>query len=353
MADPVRDPETGGRPLADILREAGIENPSRTGRRRRWDDLDDTGIRQRRPDGDREEPGARTGYGRRAGDVALDRPDVDPSSGMARVRDSRFRRPQPGDARSAGGPSAPSAPSAPAERGRTGPRDDRARPDRPREERLRLDRPRQERPRQEVSRDTGRDLLRDPVRDTGRRAPVPAESPRTDRGDGGPSTAAIPGLRPSRTPAVPAPVGAPATGTATATTGTAAAVTGQTPVRERRHRAAAPPVDATGPLPAVDATGEIPAAPRESALAWLRFAGELVIAAAVGVGVYFAFTVLWELVPHLAVVASPLVVTGLVLGVGAWRQRSGRGPVGTRLLGALVFAGTILTILPAAGLISS
>ena len=57
-------------------------------------------------------------------------------------------------------------------------------------------------------------------------------------------------------------------------------------------------------------------------------------------GVYFAFTVLWEMLPHLAVVASPLVVTGLVAGVGAWRQRSGRGPLRIRLLALLVFAGT-------------
>ena len=38
-----RDPETGGRPLADILREAGVESPTR-GRRRRGDELEDTGV---------------------------------------------------------------------------------------------------------------------------------------------------------------------------------------------------------------------------------------------------------------------------------------------------------------------
>src|SRR3712207_6876728 len=39
-----RDPETGGRPLADILREAGVESPTR-GRRRRGEELEDTGVR--------------------------------------------------------------------------------------------------------------------------------------------------------------------------------------------------------------------------------------------------------------------------------------------------------------------
>ncbi|TFV62647.1 hypothetical protein E4P41_06940, partial [Geodermatophilus sp. DF01-2] len=48
-----RDPDTGGRPLADILREAGVESPTR-GRRRRGDDLDDTGVRQRGSEGGRD-----------------------------------------------------------------------------------------------------------------------------------------------------------------------------------------------------------------------------------------------------------------------------------------------------------
>ena len=95
------------------------------------------------------------------------------------------------------------------------------------------------------------------------------------------------------------------------------------------------------------------ATPKESALAWLRFAGELVIALAAGVGVYFAATVLWEIVPHVAVLLAPLAVTGLVTGVGVWRQRQGREPVGAKLLALLVFAGTLLTIAPAAGLLAA
>jgi hypothetical protein len=156
-----------------------------------------------------------------------------------------------------------------------------------------------------------------------------------------PSTAAIHGLRTSKKPGVPQTGSAPEAAPAAA------------PARGTR-RAAPPRQDpATGPIPVVRPDDDVVDATPAGPAAWLRFAGELVVAAAVGVGVYFAFTVLWEMLPHLAVVASPLVVTGLVAGVSAWRQRSGRGPVGIRMLALLVFAGTVLTILPAAGLLAA
>jgi membrane protein YdbS with pleckstrin-like domain len=98
---------------------------------------------------------------------------------------------------------------------------------------------------------------------------------------------------------------------------------------------------------------ELDVSPKESALAWLRFAGELLIALAAGVGIYFLATLLWENVPYLAVLLVPVAVTGLVAGVGAWRQRQGREPVGPRLLAILVVAGTLLTIAPAAGLLAA
>lgn len=90
----------------------------------------------------------------------------------------------------------------------------------------------------------------------------------------------------------------------------------------------------------------------QSALAWARFAGELLVAVAVGVGTYFAFTVLWELVPYVALVAAPLVLTGLVAGVAAWRHRREQAQLSVRLLAVLVFAGTLLVIAPAAQLLS-
>ena len=127
----------------------------------------------------------------------------------------------------------------------------------------------------------------------------------------------------------------------------------------RARRAAEHPV--TGPIPVVTAQAAAEAAAaeaaepltgRQSALAWARFAGELVVALAVGIGVYFLFTVLWELMPYVALVAAPLTVTALVAGVAAWRQRSGQGQLGVRLLAVLLLAGTVLVIAPAAGLLA-
>jgi hypothetical protein len=125
----------------------------------------------------------------------------------------------------------------------------------------------------------------------------------------------------------------------------------------RGRQAEAHPV--TGPIPVQNGArrseAEEPQEPltgRESAVAWARFAGELVVALAVGVGLYFAFTVLWELMPYVALVAAPVTVTALVAGVAAWRQRQGQGALGVRLLAVLLLAGTVLVIAPAAGLLA-
>jgi hypothetical protein len=252
MGEPDWNPDTAGRPLAEILREAGIEAP-RSGRRRRWDDPDDTGIRQRGTG--TPSPEAEPGFGRRRSDL-------------------RFTEPPP-------------------------------------------------------------------VRE-GARPPRPPE----------PSTAAIPGLRPDRTPAVPTEEH-PATGPVGRRRATAV---DRTPRRTPRDE---PPVDdghpSTGPIPVIrdEDLDDEPASPRESALAWLRFAGELVIALAAGIGIYFAATILWENLPFVAVLLTPLAVTALVAGVGFWRHRHGRDPVDHRLLAVLVLAGTLLTVAPAASLLST
>ena len=124
----------------------------------------------------------------------------------------------------------------------------------------------------------------------------------------------------------------------------------------RARQAAEHPV--TGPIPVVTAAAlaEAEAEPltgRQSALAWARFAGEMVVALAIGVGIYFLFSVLWELVPYVALVVAPLLVTGLVAGVTAWRRRQGQGQLGIGTLAALLLAWAVLALAPAAGLLAA
>jgi hypothetical protein len=288
MADRDWNPDTGGRSLAEILREAGIESAQRN-RRRRWDDPEETAIRQRRADAAAETSG-RSGYGRRRSDLTSDGTTPPPSAAGRSTPPSR------------------------------------------------------------------------PARDPGElRRPVAPE----------PSTSAIPGLRPDRKPGVPAsgPAAAPATA-ATAAVAAVAPARERTPERAPQRSAPEPAANRsrgrtsveedshphTGPIPVVhpeDIDADLEGTPRESALAWLRFAGELVIALAAGVGIYFAATVLWEFVPYAAVLLVPVAVTGLVFGVGLWRRRLGHEPIGPRLLATLVFAGALLTVAPAAGLLAS
>lgn len=309
------NPDTGGRSLAEILREAGIESATRASRRKRWDDPDEAGLRQRRAEA-AADTSAATGYGRRRSDLETAEPE-------------RERTPR-------------------------APRDSPALPDA---------RERREAP---------------PMRET--RPPRDPREPRSVAAN--PSTAAIPGLRPDRKPGVP---GTPAPENresdrrhadrrqtdrrepgrrATDRRGT------DHPLDERRPAEPIPQRSgpgrssrrdeqhpSTGPIPVVRGDdledADLDGSPQESALAWLRFAGELVIALAVGIGVYFAATVLWENIPYLAVLLAPVAVSGLVAGVGAWRARMGREPVTARLLAVLVLAGTLLTIVPAASVIAN
>jgi hypothetical protein len=297
MVEPDWNPDTGGRSLAEILREAGIESASRSGRRRRWDDPDEAGLRQRRAEA---AAAGRTEYGRRKSDQAADEARPAPER-----RETRERRAIP-------------------ERHEIAERHEAV-------ER------RQVPDRREV------------------RRPVP-----------GPATAAIPGLRPDRKPGVPHP-SAPLPGTPfrderaeerAEERRAEERVPEQAAQRTPRRATVVESHPVTGPIPVVRAGNDLDAdlddesTPQESALAWLRFAGELIIALAAGVGVFFAATLLWENLPHVAVLLAPLAVTGLVTGVGVWRQRQGREPVGPRLLAILVFAGTLLTIAPAAGLLA-
>ena len=260
MSDPRRDPETGGRSLADILREAGVESP-KAGRRRRGDTGEDPAVRQRgsRGDGDTGRVADAPAFGRRAGDTGKTPPVAPADPVKARVR-------TPADPL-AGRGRPPADPPNPRGRGSEGGR----------------------------------------------------------RSEGGPTTAAIPGLRPSRKPGVPGASGADDAG------------------------------PSTGPIPVVrdDDPPLLEDEQPGGALAWLRFAGELVVALAAGVGIYLLFTVLWEQLPRITVVIAPLAVTALVGAVGAWRHRFGGEALGLRLIVVLVFAGTLLTVAPAAALLGS
>jgi len=151
----------------------------------------------------------------------------------------------------------------------------------------------------------------------------------------------------------------PLFGTGPATSATRSGATGSTALPdsvERARRAAQHPV--TGPIPVVTAAHLAaaqaePLTGRQGVLAWVRFAGELVVALAVGIGLYFAFTVLWGVLPYVAMVVAPLTITGLVAGVHVWRQRHGEGAPGVPLLAVLLLAGTVLTVAPAAGLLAA
>ncbi|WP_448615443.1 hypothetical protein [Modestobacter sp. URMC 112] len=157
-------------------------------------------------------------------------------------------------------------------------------------------------------------------------APAPRSSHRA-AATAGPTTSGIRGLRPSRKPGVPSTDDPVATGSFAAVAAGALAAETADPD--------APPPTAV-----------------QSALAWLRFALELLLAVGIGVGTYFAFTVLWELMPYVALIAAPLVLTALVAGVAAWRHRHEQAQLGVPLLAVLVFAGALLVIAPAAGLLA-
>src|SRR5687768_18531343 len=89
MAEPDWNPDTGGRSLAEILREANIESATRAARRRSWDDPEETGIRQRRAEAAAAD---RAGFARRRSDLEDAPPPRDPRPPRDRPR---FCRPAP------------------------------------------------------------------------------------------------------------------------------------------------------------------------------------------------------------------------------------------------------------------
>ena len=68
MAEPDWNPDTAGRSLAEILREAGIEAPRSGRRQRRWDDPEGDVVPQRRSGPPSAEDST---FGRRASDLRV------------------------------------------------------------------------------------------------------------------------------------------------------------------------------------------------------------------------------------------------------------------------------------------
>lgn len=88
-----------------------------------------------------------------------------------------------------------------------------------------------------------------------------------------------------------------------------------------------------------------------TALGWLLFLVELVVAAVLGVLIWYAFSLLWELYPYVAALAAPFVLTGIVIGGRIVRVRSGRR-LGLSTLVTLLLVGSLLVVLPAAAVLS-
>lgn len=115
---------------------------------------------------------------------------------------------------------------------------------------------------------------------------------------------------------------------------------------------AAPPRDEPEPHPdEPEPASPAPAVAARAALGWLLFAVELVVAAILGVLIWYAFSLLWELYPYVAALAAPFVLTGLVVGGRVVRRRSGRR-LGLSSLIALLLVGSLLVVLPAAAVLS-
>jgi len=207
-----------------------------------------------------------------------------------------------------------------------------------------------------------------PVLPLHRRAPTPAPAPTPTaaRTTTPPTPAPIRTTPPPRTDTGPLPTdgwtglrtGAPdaaatstiagsSAGQAGAATGSRAAEAAATLASAHANRSPSPLATAAPEDPEEDA-----AVPLSSGtLSWAILVVELLAAVGLGVAAWYAFSALWDLLPYVAAFAGPLVVTGLVAVAGALRARTGRNPLGLPTLCILVFAGTVLVVLPAATLI--
>lgn len=89
-----------------------------------------------------------------------------------------------------------------------------------------------------------------------------------------------------------------------------------------------------------------------AARGWSLLIVEVVLAAFLGVLLWYGFSVLWELYPYAAAVAAPGVLAGIV-GVGQLlRARRGLPPLPGSAVFALLLVGAVLAVLPAAAVLA-
>lgn len=337
MSGPTDEPARG---LADILREAGIDAAGTGGRRRR---RDNTHTADDEDSDTTEAPVVGVGDGQRS-TVQNAESDVGGLSAYFLTRSDlatpEHPAPGPPDAMAAPDPTAPAPKTAT-------PKAATPKPPTPKAPAARAPAARAPTPKTAAARAPA---ARPRDRETPAIVPAALLPPRTDtgpvptvgwssRGTGWPesSTAASTTGGPLSTSLATASSPANQSAESTSTSGTSHANRSASPV------ATTPPVDDDEIDAGVPARGGV--------ASWAILAVELLAALGLGVAAWYAFSAVWELLPYVAAFAGPLVVTGLVAVAGALRSRTGRNPLGLPTLCVLVFAGTVLVVLPAATVI--
>ncbi|MEJ7705395.1 MAG: hypothetical protein WKF47_17950 [Geodermatophilaceae bacterium] len=85
---------------------------------------------------------------------------------------------------------------------------------------------------------------------------------------------------------------------------------------------------------------------------WFVFVIELVVAAVLGVLIWYAFGLLWELYPYAAAVAAAVVLSGLVTAGQVLRRWRSQDPLGPMAVAALLLVAAFLVVLPAAAVLT-
>jgi len=91
---------------------------------------------------------------------------------------------------------------------------------------------------------------------------------------------------------------------------------------------------------------------RSGLLGWVALLGELVAAAVLGVLIWYAFSLLWQLYPYVAAIAAPLVLAGVVTAGQLLRRRRSKESLGSAAIAALLLVAAFLVVLPAAAVLA-